>query len=87
MTSREIMASLDDAFLLARQTHCEIWVKHRVSGHVVCFPLSDDGGTVEAPHRIDLDYSSAYNERRLIQSARRAAHQYLSVSTSISGKS
>ena len=83
MTDNKILTPLnDEAFLLERQTDREIWVKHRVSGHVVCFPVSDDGGTVEEPHRIDLRASSIYDGRRLIPSARRAAHQYLTATGS-----
>jgi hypothetical protein len=88
MTNKSIVVSLDgEAFLLTHQTDHEIRIKHRASGHVVCFPLSEDGVTVEEPHRIDLDPSSAYNGRRLIQSARRAAHRYLGVAASLTGNS
>jgi hypothetical protein len=81
MKDEGIVVSLDyDAFLLTHQTDHEIWVKHRASGHVVCFPVSDDGGTVEEPHRIDLNFSSTYSGQSLIQSAQRAAQQYLRVS-------
>jgi hypothetical protein len=65
------------AFLLERRTGGEIWVKHRTSGHVVCFAIAENGGTIEGPHRIDLQFRSRYDARELIPGARRAACEYL----------
>jgi hypothetical protein len=84
MTSEESMTPLDEAFVLEFQTDREIWVKDRLSGHVVCFPISDGGGSVEELHRINLDSSSAYDARRLIPSAERAACEYLKRSMKLS---
>jgi hypothetical protein len=67
----------DERFSLEFQDGQEIWVKDRNSGHIVCFPISDDGDWIEELHRINLDAASAYDAGRLIPSARRAACEYL----------
>jgi hypothetical protein len=74
----------DEPFVLEFQDDQEIWVKHRISGHIVCFPISDDGEWIEDLHRINLDASSAYDGSQLIPSARRAARAYLKRSKAFS---
>ena len=68
-----VMPFDDEPFSLEFQDDQEIWVKHRISGHIVCFPISDGGEWIEDLHRINLDASSAYDGSQLIPSARRAA--------------
>ena len=77
-TTREDTVTLldDEPFLLEFQDDCEIWVKDRISGHVLCFPIAD-GERIDDLHRINLHASSAYDGSRLIPSARRAARTYL----------
>ena len=67
----------DEPFLLEFQDDREIWVKDRISGHVLCFPIADGGERIDDLHRIDLHASSAYDGSRLIPSGRRAARAYL----------
>jgi hypothetical protein len=74
----------DEPFALEFQDDREIWVKDRSSGHIVCFPISDGGESIEDLHRINLDASSAYDGSQLIPSARRAARAYLSRSMNVS---
>jgi hypothetical protein len=75
---------LTEPFSLEFQDDQEIWVKHRISGHIVCFPISDGGEWIEDLHRINLDASSAYDGSQLIPSARRAAREYLQRSRAFS---
>ena len=77
-TTREDTVTLldDEPFLLEFQDDCEIWVKDRISGHVLCFPIAD-GERIDDLHRINLHASSAYDGSLLIPSARRAARAYL----------
>jgi len=78
MTLRRFEASQDDltAFALEAATDEEIHVRHRASGHVLRFVLSNPG-VIEDLHRIDLDFSSSVDAEALIPSARQAAHEYL----------
>jgi hypothetical protein len=80
MALQEFEARQDDlmAFALEAATDEEIHVRHRASGHVLRFVLSN-GGAIEDLHRIDLDFSSSFDAEALIPSARRAAHEYLRV--------
>jgi hypothetical protein len=79
-----VMPFDDEPFSLEFQDDQEIWVKHRISGHIVCFPISDGGEWIEDLHRINLDASSAYDGSQLIPSARRAAREYLQRSRAFS---
>jgi hypothetical protein len=56
-----VMPFDDEPFSLEFQDDQEIWVKHRISGHIVCFPISDGGEWIDDLHRINLDASSAYD--------------------------
>jgi hypothetical protein len=76
----------DEPFLLKFQDDREIWVKDRISGHVLCFPIADGGERIDDLHRIDLHASSAYDGSRLIPSARRAARAYLERSRTCSAR-
>ena len=78
MTLSTLNAGQDDiaAFVLETATDQEIHVRHRASGHVLRFVLSDGGAIVDL-HRIDLDFSSSFDGETLISSARHAAHEYL----------
>jgi hypothetical protein len=64
------------AFALEAATDEEIHVRHRASGHVLRFVLSD-GRAIADLHRIDLDFSSSFDGETLIPSARHAAHEFL----------
>jgi hypothetical protein len=76
-THEDIVTLLDEeTFLLEFQDDREIWVKDRLSGHVLCFPIAD-GARIDDLHRINLHAASAYDGSRLIPSARRAARAYL----------
>jgi hypothetical protein len=83
MALRKFEAGQDDlmAFALQAATDEELHVRHRASGHVLRFVLSN-GGTIEDLLRIDLDFSSSFDAEALIPSAWRAAHEYLRVSGS-----
>lgn len=66
-----------DAYSLERVTDQEIWVKHRASGHVLQFEISDDGTSLKAEHTIAPSSVSAIDWDKLSPSARRAAHEFL----------
>jgi hypothetical protein len=78
MALRKFEAGQNDltAFALEAATDEEIRVKHRASGHVLRFVLSN-GGAIEDLHRIDLDFSSSFDAEALIPAARLAAREYL----------
>jgi hypothetical protein len=60
-----------EGFALARKTDQEIWVKHRVSGHVYEFTISDHGAKLLNEHIVVPDLSTQIDAGNLSTSARR----------------
>ena len=67
----------EDAFVIEFETDQEIRVKHRASGHVLCFDLTVDGAAIADLYRIDLNFPSSFDAETLVPSARLATIERL----------
>ena len=67
-----------EGFLLDRAPDRVIWVKHRRSGHVLCFVISDDGtGLTDTYPKVVPERESWTDIHDLVPSARCAAYEFL----------
>jgi hypothetical protein len=64
-------------FDLDHRSDVDIWIKHRGTGHIYQFSLSDDRSGLGNDHKIVPNLSSRIDAAMFITPARRAALQYM----------